>query len=186
MASELANYSTTPTRYFSDGATVPTSPQDVKTLHNDFAQSPLLNPSRVSEADRQNDATVGPRAIRSQGAAQANGELSTVRQQVRDAATGAQVDAEIKSFDARNEITRNADGTVGTRKSQVAGNMRQIRDDVTNVVESAKEVWEGASVDAEKERKERDDRIANSELVRSREATKEIPTMLPPSGRKKK
>ena len=186
MASELANYSTTPTRYFSDGALAPTSAQDVRTLHSDFAQSSLFNSARVSDADRQNDGAVGPRATHSAAAVQPNGELSTVRQQVRDAATDAQVDAEIRSFDARNEITRNADGTVGSRKSQMVGNMRQIRDDVTNVVENAKDVWEGASADAEKERKARDDRIANSELMRSREATKEIPTMLPPTGRKRK
>jgi nitrogen fixation/metabolism regulation signal transduction histidine kinase len=95
------------------------------------------------------------------------------------------VDNEIHGFDARNQITRNADGTVGTQKSQLLSNTRQIRDDVTNVVENAKEVWEAAAAESEQERKAREERIANSELMRSREATKEVPTMLPPSGRKR-
>jgi hypothetical protein len=56
---------------------------------------------------------------------------------------------------------------------------------VTNVVENAKEVWEAAAAESEQERKAREERIANSELMRSREATKEVPTMLPPSGRKR-
>jgi hypothetical protein len=56
---------------------------------------------------------------------------------------------------------------------------------VTNVVENAKEVWDAASAESEQARKAREERIANSELVRSREATREVPTMLPPSGKKR-
>ncbi|KQW02846.1 conjugal transfer protein TraG N-terminal domain-containing protein [Rhizobacter sp. Root1221] len=184
MASELANYSTIPTRYFGDGSVAPSSASDVRTAHNDLLQSNVFDPARVSVADRQHDRAVGPRARSAPGAAALGSDLSDVRRDIDQSALGANVDNEIQGFDARNQITRNDDGTVGTRKSQLVSNARHLRDDVTNVVENAKEVWDGATSESEKERTAREERIANSELVRSREATKEVPTMLPPSGRR--
>lgn len=185
MASELANYSTIPTRHFGDGSVAPSSASDVRTARNDVVQSNVFDPARVSEADRQHDRAVGPRARRAPGEAAPSSDLSDIRRDIGRSALGANVDNEIQGFDARNQITRNDDRTVGTRKSQLVSNARHLRDDVTNVVENAKEVWDGATAESEKERTAREERIANSELVRSREATKEVPTMLPPSGRRR-
>lgn len=185
MASEIANYSTTPTRYFSDGSVAPSSGSDVTAAHNGHLQSSVFDPARVSDADRRHDGAVGPRARRTPGEPAPAEEISNVRRDIVNSPLGANVDNEIQGFDARNQITRNADGTVGTQKSQLLSNTRQIRDDVTNVVENAKEVWDAASAESEQARKAREERIANSELVRSREATKEVPTMLPPSGKKR-
>jgi len=185
MASEIANYSTTPTRYFGDGSIAPSSSSDVTAAHNSHLQSNVFDPARVSDADRRHDGAVGPRTRRAPGEQAPGEEISNVRRDIGNSQVGASVDNEIRGFDARNQITRNADGTVGTHKSQLLSNTRQIRDDVTNVVENAKEVWEAAAAESEQERKAREERIANSELMRSREATKEVPTMLPPSGRKR-
>ena len=185
MASEIANYSTTPTRYFSDGSIAPSSGSDVTAAHNSHLQSSVFDPARVAEADHRHDGAIGPRTRRAPGELAPGEEFSNVRRDIGNSPLGASVDNEIHGFDARNQITRNADGTVGTQKSQLLSNTRQIRDDVSNVVENAKDVWDAASAESERERKARDERIANSDFVRSREATKEVPTMLPSSGKRR-
>ena len=48
-----------------------------------------------------------------------------------------------ETFDTRNEITRNPDGTISTRRSQMLGNARQLRDDVANMAENASDLVAG-------------------------------------------
>lgn len=184
MASELANYSTTPTRYFVDGSTAPASADDIRVLHGGRQAFDALDPARVTDADHRNDEAVGPRPQRSIGASQVSGELAGVRSSIGQSELDGKVDHEINGFDERNQITRNPDGTIGTRKSQLVSNARQLRDDVTNVVENAKEVWDGAMMESDEAQKKRQETIANSELTKAREATTEIPPMRPSSGRR--
>lgn len=139
MASELANYSTAPNRRLANGAALPATFEDVRATNAEQRRAEQFQQARIRSADQQNDTAVGQPVGRNLRPPSVPATLGSVRSTVEAQSTGEQVDTQIKTFDERNEITRSADGTVGSKKSQLAGNARQIRDDVTNVVENAKD-----------------------------------------------
>jgi len=156
IASELATRALPPTRHFSDGSAAPSSFDDVRTAHRSDANGTAF--SRVATDDNRaaNDGRVrrvigGGRSgtVPDASPQESAAELGRVRGDVDSARTrvvnGAQ--SRVGSFDDRNEITRDADGTVGTRKSLVLKNARQVRDDVQNLGENVKEAVVGKKLD---------------------------------------
>ena len=89
------------------------------------------------------------------------------------------------TFDERNQIVRNPDGTVTTRKSQLVGNVRQIREDAAALAENAKEVLSDGSDAALKRAEEGRARLQSSERSQAIRATPEVPTMTPRGGRRR-
>jgi conjugal transfer mating pair stabilization protein TraG len=187
MASELASYAVSPNRHFSDGTAMPSSFTDVEAAHRKSASNDAFLAGRVDNTDRLNERAVGPVGRRTPQQVTTPSELQGVRSQV-DAQQGLAKDAADKfdTYDTRNEVTRNQDGTVSTKGSQLKANVRQLRDDVTNMGENAKELWNDSKERAAEEANARAARIATSNRVKAIESTPEVPTMGPNSGKRKK
>lgn len=186
MASELASYALTPNRHFSDGTAMPSSFTDLEAVHRKDASNDAFLSSNVDDRDRVNDLAVGPKGRATPQAVTMPSELQGVRNAV-EAQQGLATDAADKfdTYDTRNDVIRNQDGTVSTKRSQVKANVRQLRDDVTNMGENAKELWSDSKERAAEEAKARAARIANSERVKAIESTPEVPTMGPNSGKRR-
>lgn len=187
MASELATHSLQPTRV--SGAALPSSFADLRAARDASLNDPVFSRDRVQAADQANDQAAGPRISgRGLQPPAADPQLSGVRDDLRgQVAAAASTPTASETFDSRNEIVRNPDGTVTTRKSGLVGNARQLRDDVKAVGNNAKELLDGAEADAALKAAEASRaRQADSPLARDIEATREVPTMLPNSGRRAK
>lgn len=180
MASELANYALTPTRHFSDGAAMPSSFVDLQTMHQRDKTHEAFDPGRVEAVNRQNDQAVGTRRGPVASAVDVPTELQGVRAGVNGRqGVAAEASNAVDSFDSRNEIKRDPDGSVSTRRSLAATNARNLQADASAMAENAQDVMSAARERALEEAKAREDRAKTSERVRSIEATPEVPTMLP-------
>jgi len=187
MASELANYSLSPNRHISDGTAMPSSFTDLEAVHRKNASNDTFSSSRVDDVDRANDLALGPTGRVAPQKATSPSGLQGIRSEVDDTQPLATDTAnKFYSFDARNEITRNADGTVSTKRSQVRQNVRHLRDDVVNMEQNAEELWSKSKEEAAAEATAREARIAKSERVKAIEATPEVPRMAPSSGKRKR
>jgi conjugal transfer mating pair stabilization protein TraG len=155
LASELARQAPPPLHHFSDGSAVPLSFDSVRERHREARGDPAVNPD-IGAASHGNDRAVQswsrPPAPAHAKPGPSQQPSAALRSEVE--ATGRRtverVDQTVRGFDQRNEITRNPDGTIGTGKSQVAGNARQMRDDVKNLGANVKEALFGPSKDGEK------------------------------------
>jgi conjugal transfer mating pair stabilization protein TraG len=187
MSSELASRALPPLRALS-GAALPWTFGGVREVKERNDADPALSSERVSAAGAGNDRAVGRRIdTRDVVPPVAPGALDRVRPTVEGRTAEANAKpAESATFDQRNEIVRNPDGTVSSRKSQVAGNLRQIRDDARALYDNAKEGL--GSLANTGRRTTEDDRakLANSERQRAIDATPEVPPMSPPSGKRRR
>lgn len=186
MASELASYALSPNRHFSDGTAMPSSFAEVEAVHQRDASNDAFLRSKVDDADRANDRSIGRNAHSSPLPVPTPPDLQGVRRAVNDK-QGLSTDAaeKIEGFDARNEVTRSADGTVSTKRSQAKANVRRLRDDMVNMEQNAEELWSKSKEEAEAEAAAREARIASSPRVKAIEATPEVPTMGPNSGKRR-
>jgi conjugal transfer mating pair stabilization protein TraG len=111
--------------------------------------------------------------------------LSGVRSEVASrAAAAAGAPTEADTFDDRNEITRNPDGTLGTKRSQVLGNARQLREDVNTIRDNARDLIADGSSQALITAEEARARNSQSQRARDIDATSDVPTLLPSSGKR--
>ena len=111
--------------------------------------------------------------------------LGGVRSDVTSrAAAAAGTPTAANTFDQRNEITRNPDGTVGTKRSQVLGNARQLREDVTNMKDNARDLIADGSSQALTAAEEARARNAQSQRAHDIDSTSEVPPMLPSGGKR--
>ena len=142
MASELASHALPPTHRFSSGSALPTTFGDVRSAHDfEVLSNPQLQRSTVDTASEENSRLVQSNSIHSpsngkgDGSAIRSSESNPVRQEVRSRNEQSKADAtrSFDEFDKRNEVVRSSDGTVTTGRSQMMGNVRQIRDDVVNI-----------------------------------------------------
>lgn len=188
MTSELATRALPPTRDPSSASALPASFSDVNASRQVDLADPLFSRFRVSAADKTNDHSAAPRISTSTlQAPEVPDALRDLRDEVtsRTAAAGTAPSA-AATFDARNEITRNPDGTVGTKRSQVLGNARQLRDDVSNLADNVGEIVTGAPDRAAAAAAQARARNAESQRARDIEATPEVPAMRPLDGKRKK
>jgi hypothetical protein len=187
MASELATRALPPTKSPSASA-LPATFADILGGRNQDLRDPVFAPDAVAAADRANDRAAGPRLSGNDPKVpEVPTGLAGVRGDVSDrAAAAARAGSAADTFDTRNEITRNPDGTIGTRRSQMLGNARQLREDVANMAENASDLVTGGSEQALSAAAAA--RARNSESQRSRDiaATPDVPTMLPKGGRRKR
>jgi conjugal transfer mating pair stabilization protein TraG len=185
MASELATRALPPTKSPSASA-LPATFADILGVRNHDLRDPVFAPDAVAAADRANDRAAGPRLSGNDPKVpEVPTGLAGVRGDVSDrAATRAGSAGD--TFDTRNEITRNPDGTISTRRSQMLGNARQLREDVANMAENASDLVAAGSEQALSAAAAA--RARNSESQRSRDiaATPDVPTMLPKGGRRKR
>lgn len=187
MASELAARALPPTRDRTSASALPASFGDVKSSRQLDLQDPLFSRSRVTAADQANDRSAA-RSIstRSLQAPDVPADLGGVRADVASRTTAsASAPSAAATFDERNEITHNPDGTVGTKRAQVLGNAKQLRDDVSNLADNAKDLISGAPDHAAVTNEQARARNAQSQRARDIEATPDVPTMLPKDGRRK-
>lgn len=187
MASELATRALPPTRDRSSASALPASFGDVQSSRQLDLQDPLFSRSRVTTADQANDRSAAPRiSTRSLQAPDVPVDLGGVRADVASRTTAAaSAPSAAATFDERNEITHNPDGTVGTKRSQLLGNARQLRDDVSNMADNARGLISGAPDRAAVTNEQARARNAQSQRARDIEATPDVPTMLPKDGRRK-
>jgi len=186
MTSELATRALPPTRNSSGSGALPATFSDVRSAHQVDAQHPVFAGSRVTSADQANDRAAAPRI--NTGPLQAPdvpAALGGVRSDVTSrAAAAAGPPTAADTFDQRNEITRNLDGTVGTKRSQVVGNARQLREDVANMRDNARDLIADGSSQALTAAEEARARNAQSQRARDIDSTSEVPAMLPSGGKR--
>jgi conjugal transfer mating pair stabilization protein TraG len=143
FASELVNYGMTPNRHFSEGSAVPFSFGDVVAVHDQRAQATEFSPMRVTQSYEAGKRAVGPVAPPRIDAPEVPHDLHGIRPAVdAEQSVASEGKDRFDSFDSRNEITRDADGGVGTRKSQVVQNKQQIERDAKNTWSSLKDSGE--------------------------------------------
>ena len=185
MASELASRALPPTRTMS-GSALPSTFSDVRDINRTNSADPIFANARIQVADSANDRSVGSRIATSDlRAPVASSPLSQVRDDVsRQVGDGNVRPTQASTFDERNQIVRNQDGTISTRKSQVLGNARQLRGDAAALAENAKALLDGGADSALEVAAEARERQTGTERARAIEATKEVPTMLPKGGRR--
>ena len=187
MASELATRALPPIKSPSASA-LPATFDDILGVRNQDLRDPVFAPDAVAASDRANDGAAGPRLTGNDPRVpEVPPGLAGVRGDVSDrAAAAARAGTAADTFDTRNEITRNPDGTISTRRSQMLGNARQLREDVANMAENASDLVAGGSEQALSAAAAA--RARNSESQRSRDiaATPDVPTMLPKGGRRKR
>ena len=188
MASELATRALPPTRSASPAAALPASFDDVRAIRDRAHQDPGFAPDRVIAADQTNDLAAGPEiGLERLQAPTASPVLSGLRADLLSrAATAARSPSAAETFDARNDISRNPDGTVTTKRSQLVNNAKQLRDDAANLAEDARDLISGGPNDALRNAKAARVRQDESPRVQGMRATPEVPTMLPGAGRRKK
>jgi conjugal transfer mating pair stabilization protein TraG len=188
MASELATRALPPTRNPSLNGALPASFSDVRSAHQADAQDPVFAGSRVTSADQANDRAAAPRISMSPlQAPDVPAALGGVRSDVTSqAAAAASTLTAADTFDQRNEITRNPDGTVGTKRSQMLGNARQLREDVANMKDNARDLIADGSSQALIAAEEARARNAQSQRARDTDSTSEVPQMLPGGGKRTK
>jgi conjugal transfer mating pair stabilization protein TraG len=187
MASELATRALPPTRDRTSASALPASFGDVKSSHQLDLEDLLFSRSRVTAADQANDRSASPRiSTRSLQAPDVPEDLGGVRADVASRTTAAaSAPSAAATFDERNEITHNPDGTVGTKRSQLLGNARQLRDDVSNMADNARDLISGAPDRAAITNEQARARNAQSQRARDIEATPDVPAMQPKDGRRK-
>jgi conjugal transfer mating pair stabilization protein TraG len=187
MASELATRALPPTRDSSSSSALPASFGEVKSSRQLDLQDALFSRSRVAAADQANDRSAAPRiSARALRAPDVPEDLGAVRADVASRTTAAaSAPSAGATFDERNEITRNPDGTVSTKRSQFLGNAKQLRDDVSNIAESAKDLVSSAPERAAASTEQARARNAQSQRARDIASTADVPTMLPKDGRRK-
>jgi conjugal transfer mating pair stabilization protein TraG len=188
MASELATRALPPTKNPSLSGALPASFVDLKYAYQADAQDPVFATSRVTSADQANDRAAAPRINTGPLLApDVPAALSGVRPDVTSlTASAANTPSAKDTFDQHNEITRNPDGTVGTKRSQVLGNASQLREDVTNMSDSARDLITAGSNQALTAAQAARARNAKSQRSLDIDATSEVPSMLPISGNRTK
>ena len=187
MASELATRALPPTRNAAPGAALPATFGDVREGRDETIQDPVFSPDRIATADQVNDRAAAPKvSLNGLQPVLASPELDGVRAEVSSrAAAAASSPTAAETFDARNEISRNPDGTVSTRRSQLAVNARQLRDDAANLAANAEEVITGARENARRKAEASRARQAESPRTQGISATPDVPTMRPRDGSRK-
>lgn len=166
---------------------LPATFADVQRARDADLQDPAFDSSKVDSTDQSNDRAASPKLS---GKTLRPPDLPPVLHGIRGEVTARVAEAWQRqsageTFDQRNEITRRPDGTVGTRRSQAMSNARQLRDDVANIADQAREAIRdgpaqaGAAADAAMAR------IAKSQRIQDTAATAEVPTMLPRAGKRR-
>jgi len=186
MASELASRALPPTRTAS-GSALPTSFEDVRAIRSQDLEASVFSRERVIGADAANDLSVGKRiGTGPLVAPEVPGQLARARSEIAQRVSEAgSLQSPAATFDARNEIIRNPDGTVSSKKSQQLGNLRQLRDDASALADNARELIDVGPEAALRKAEEARARQETSELSRAIQSTPEIPRMTPNSGKRK-
>jgi conjugal transfer mating pair stabilization protein TraG len=186
MASELASRALPPTRTAS-GSALPSSFSELGSVAAQARSDPIFSTDRVVRADAANDKTVGRRITTATVVApDVSARLSEVQGDLADRLDKAATrQSPAAGFDERNEIVRNPDGTVTTKKSQQLGNLRQLRDDASALAENAKGLLDVGSDSARRSAEEARARQESSERSRAIQETSEVPRMTPNSGKRR-
>jgi len=194
-AATIGSVASTPTT-FRNGAPTFASDGAVRAQYNASRSDVAVNPD-VPGASSGNNQVVQSRAlpapptapsVRTPGAARLPGapgspsdgsdplaDPSRARQDIRSegARLSGTVSGAVDGFDDRHNITRREDGSVVTRKSMVGRSMGMVGDDaVLTDAEYSQRMEEARQ------------RAKDSPLQKDRDATSEIPTMLPSTGKR--
>lgn len=185
MSSELASRALPPTRTAS-GAALPATFGDIRSVSQQDVLDPIFSKDRVTAADASNDRSAAGRiSTRGLTAPETPAALDAVPADITGQLTSARNQpTQASTFDDRNQIVRNPDGTVTTLKSQVVGNVRQIRDDAANLAQNAKEVLSDGLDAALKRANDEPVRPELSERAKAIRETREVPPMTPRGGRR--
>ena len=140
MDAELGRQSFGPTRSFSDGMAVPTGFEHVRHLHKEAAATPRLNSDPSVQHDE--DASYVRRQRTSPTTAAQSTHAATVRPtvqaegaRIRDAAGAARA-----GFDQKTDLINTPDGTLASKRSLLKDAGKQVAEDGSATLESAKDV----------------------------------------------
>ena len=183
MDSEIANYSLSPQRHFSDKTAMPASFADLKAVHQKDVGDRVFQPSRVDEADLLNDRATGPKRSTTPQQVLTPSAINGVRSDV-DAKQSIASDAAGKfdTYDSRNDVVRHPDGTISPKSSQAIANASRLGADMVSLEQDA----ETSIAEAVAKAKMREAKLEDSERMKAIRATPEVPAMMPNSGKKKK
>ena len=182
MDSEIANYSLSPQRHFSDSTAMPASFKDLKTVHKKNVDDDVFLQSRVDEADHVNDRAVGPKRNAAPSQVKTSSAIRGVRSDIDEKQSiAADAAGKFDTYDSRNDVVRHPDGPISSKRSQEEANASRLRADI-----GLEQNPEAAIADAHAKAKMREAKFEDSERIKSKRATSEVPTMMPNSGKKKK
>lgn len=141
LSNELALRALRPSDSFGDGSAVPSSFHDLRGQYEVSRQDPQFQPSVLDSVEQDYEHRIGQGAkkappVRTNGssaAASVRAELATDSRHTTEA-----VHRNIDSFDQRNEIVRDKDGTVHTSKSQLKQNLKDLAADAGGMFDSDK------------------------------------------------
>ncbi|KQP23399.1 conjugal transfer protein TraG N-terminal domain-containing protein [Pseudorhodoferax sp. Leaf267] len=144
MASELARQALKPQRRFSDGTALPTSFTEPVETHQRHVQRQMLS----LDPSRQHDANVAQvrRSGGSQPSTASGGLPSALRGEVQD--EGARIRSAVEEnrtqAGEQMQTTQTPEGTLVSNRSLIKRSMDQVQQDVTPVIEDAKQAVQDA------------------------------------------
>ena len=144
LDAELARQGLRPNRSFSDGASLPSSFDDVHRRQRLESAAPELNPDVAAKARDQS------RRVSAFGNASPSvpetPSPSTARSEIqgRAAEIRAQAESSQRGFDSKAEIVRAPDGTVTTKKSLLLQSSRQVGKDAGTTIDAAQDAVKDA------------------------------------------
>jgi conjugal transfer mating pair stabilization protein TraG len=144
MEAELARQSLQPNRVFSDGTAVPTAFNDLSAQHLQNSGSPALAPDiggqyRINQGSVRGSGDGFRVASPGEPPSVVRSEVQSEGDRIRSATSADQA-----TFERKAQITKAPDGTLASERSLMLQTGKQVKEDATPIVDSAKQAVKDA------------------------------------------
>lgn len=147
MSAELARQSLRPNRVLNDGSSLPSSFDEVRSLHQQQRQGSALAPDLATIHQSNTRTTSRHGADPGRPLSQGTPPTSPIRDEVQEQAKQLRGETMTKNgaFDRKAEIVKTDDGTLASKKSLLGQSMKQVGEDASatakEVTDAAKELF---------------------------------------------
>lgn len=147
MSAELARQSLRPNRVLNDGSSLPSSFDEVRSLHQQQRQGSTLAPDLVTVHHSNTRTSSRHGTDPSRPLPQGTPPTSPIRDEVQERAKQLRGEISTKNgeFDRKAEIVKTDDGTLASKKSLLGQSMKQVGEDASatakEVTDAAKELF---------------------------------------------
>lgn len=147
MSAELARQSLRPNRVLNDGSSLPSSFDEVRSLHQQQRQCSTLAPDLVTVHHSNTRTSSRHGTDPSRPLPQGTPPTSPIRDEVQERAKQLRGEISTKNgeFDRKAEIVKTDDGTLASKKSLLGQSMKQVGEDASatakEVTDAAKELF---------------------------------------------
>lgn len=147
MSAELARQSLRPNRVLNDGSSLPSSFDEVRSLHQQQRQGSTLAPDIATVHQSNTRTTSRHGANPSRPLPQGTPSTSPIRDELQERAKQLRGETSTKNgeFDRKAEIIKTDDGTLASKKSLLGQSMKQVGEDASatarEVTDAAKELF---------------------------------------------